>query len=62
METLKNTIEAKLNKTVNFFKATDGANLLYTATINGCTVANVYKSFDKNFNSITIIRYNNEAL
>jgi hypothetical protein len=61
-ELLKKTIETRLNKVVNFVEATDGANLLYSATINGCTVANVYKSFDVNFNSTTIIRYNNESL
>jgi hypothetical protein len=58
---IKTTIETKLNKSVNFVKATDGANLLYTATINELTVANVYKSYDENFNLITVIRYNNEA-
>lgn len=59
---LKNTIETKLNKVVNFVKASDGANLLYTAKINDLTVANVYKSYDENFNVITLIKYNNEAL
>ena len=52
MKDLKNAIEAKLKKTVDFFPATDCANLLYTAQINGLTVANVYKSFDSKFNQI----------
>ena len=60
METLKNTIETTLNKKVNFEKATDCINLLYTAKIDGLTVANVYKSFDKNYNPIQVIRYVNE--
>lgn len=59
---LKTTIETRLNKSVNFVKASDGANLLYTAKINDLTVANVYKSYDENFNVITLIKYNNEAL
>lgn len=57
MINLQTTIEKKLGKSVEFFKASDGVNLLYSAKINGLTVANVYKSFDKNFNQIEIIRY-----
>lgn len=60
MEALKNTIETTFNKKVNFEKTTDGVNLLYTAKIDGLTVANVYKSFDKNYNQIQVIRYVNE--
>ena len=59
MTTLQTIIENKLNKSVKFFEANDGANLLYTATIDGLTVANVYKSFDKNFKKIEIIKYVN---
>ena len=59
MTTLQNTIETKLGKKVSFEKATDGANLLFTAKVEGLTVANVYKSFDKNYNTINIIRYVN---
>lgn len=59
---LKNTIEKRLKKSVMFFSDSDGANLLFTATVNGCSVARVYKSFDEHYNAITIIRYNNEAL
>lgn len=57
MESLQKTIETKLGKKVNFESATDGANLLFTAKIDGLTVANVYKSFDTNYNNIKIIRY-----
>ena len=57
MTTAQQIIENKLNKSVQLVKATDGFNLLYTAKINGLTVANVYKSFDKNFNQVEIIRY-----
>jgi len=57
MTNLQTTIEKKLGKSVQFFKSSDGVNLLYTAKIDGLTVANVYKSFDKNFNQIQIIRY-----
>ena len=60
MKDLKSTIETKLNKKVDFFQATDCANLLYTATINGLTVANVYKSFDSKFNQVYQIRYTSE--
>lgn len=60
MTNLQTTIEKKLGKSVEFSKASDGVNLLYTAKINGLTVANVYKSFDKNFNQIEIIRYVSE--
>ena len=60
MKDLKNAIEAKLKKKVDFFPATDCANLLYTAQINGLTVANVYKSFDSKFNQIYQIRYTSE--
>ena len=59
MTTLQNTIESKLGMKVNFEVATDGANLLFTAKIEGLTVANVYKSFDTNYNRIEIIRYTN---
>ena len=59
MNNLKNIIETKLNKKVDFFPATDCANLLYTAQINGLTVANVYKSFDSQFNQVYKIRYTN---
>ena len=51
------TIEKKLGKKVEYVKANDGANLLYTANVNGVIVANIYKSFDRNFNQIEIIRY-----
>jgi hypothetical protein len=57
MKTAKKTIENKLNKTVNIFKASDGFNLLFTAKIDGLTVAYVYKSFDQNFNEMQIIKY-----
>jgi hypothetical protein len=57
MENFQTIIENKLGKKVNFNKINDGANLLFTATIAGITVANVYKSFDKNFNQIFLIRY-----
>jgi len=60
MTILQTTIENNLGKSVEFSKATDGVNLLYTAKIDGLTVANVYKSFDKNFNQIEIIRYVNQ--
>ena len=60
MKDLKNAIEAKLKKKVDFFPATDCVNLLYTAQINGLTVANVYKSFDSKFNQIYQIRYTSE--
>jgi hypothetical protein len=56
---LKTTIENKIGKSVQFYKTNDNVNLLYTAKINGLTIANVYKSFDKNFNQIEIIRYVN---
>ena len=59
MTDLQKTIENKLQKAVNFSKETDGANLIYTAKIDGLSVANVYKSFDKNFNQIVIIKYVN---
>jgi hypothetical protein len=59
MTNLKSTIENKLGKKVIIELANDGANLLYTAKVNNLTVANVYKSFDKNFNQIKIIRYVN---
>jgi hypothetical protein len=59
MKNLKNIIETKLNKKVDFFQATDCANLLYTAKINGLTVANIYKSFDGEFNQVYQIRYTN---
>jgi hypothetical protein len=51
------TIESKLGKQVELTNSSDGVNLIYTATINGLTVANVYKSFDSNFNRVEIIRY-----
>lgn len=57
MKTLQTKIEKKIGKSVEFYKANDGVNLRYTAKIDGLTVANVYKSFDKNFNQIEIIRY-----
>jgi len=57
--TSQTTIEKKLGKSVQFSKASDCVNLLYTAKIDGVEVANVYKSFDKNFNQIEIIRYCN---
>jgi hypothetical protein len=60
MENTKITIENNLGKKVEFIKANDCVNLLYTAKINGLTVANVYKSFDKNFNQIEVIRYVNQ--
>jgi hypothetical protein len=59
MKNLQTTIENKLGKKVIFESANDGANLLYTAKVNGLTVANVYKSFDKKFNPKNIIRYVN---
>ena len=59
MKAIKVIIENKLQKEVKFFKSNDGANLIYTATIDGLSVANVYKSFDKYFNQIEIIRYVN---
>jgi len=59
MKNLQTTIEKKLGKKVQFVKSSDGINLLYTAKINGLTVANVYKSFDKQYNQIEIIRYTN---
>jgi len=59
MTTLQNTIETILGKKVNFEASTDCANLLFTAKINGITVANVYKSYDSNYNLIEIIRYTN---
>ena len=59
MTNLKNIIELKLKKLITLEKASDNVNLLYTAKINGLTVANVYKSFDKNLNQIEIIRYTN---
>lgn len=59
MKNLQETIEKKLGKKVELIKETDGANLLYEAKINGLTVARVYKSFDKEYNKIEIIRYTN---
>lgn len=59
MKNLQATIEKKLGKKVEFVKSSDRVNLLYTAKINGLTVANVYKSFDKQYNQIEIIRYTN---
>ena len=57
MKNIQLTIENNLKKTVQFAKSSDCINLLYTAKINGITVANVYKSFDKNFNQIEVIKY-----
>ena len=57
MNTHQTTIEKKLGKKVIIVKDNDGANLLYSAKINGITVAHIYKSFDKNYNQIEIIRY-----
>ena len=59
MTTVKNTIETKLNKSIDLMPASDGVNLLYTAISNGVNVANVYKSFDQNFKPTHIIRYVN---
>ena len=59
MKNLQATIEKKLGKKVELVKSSDRVNLLFTAKINGLTVANVYKSFDKQYNQIEIIRYTN---
>ena len=60
MKNLKMTIESKLGKQVELTNSSDGVNLIYTATINGVNVANVYKSFDSSFNQVEIIRYTQE--
>ena len=54
---LKNQIESVLQKPVTLEPASDCANLLFSAKIEGITYANVYKSFDPNFKPIQIIRY-----
>ena len=59
MNTHQTTIEKKLGKKVIIVKDNDGANLLYSAHFNGMIVASIYKSFDKNFNTIEVIRYRN---
>ncbi len=57
MNTLQTAIENKLGKKVDFSKSSDGVNLIFTAKVDGVTVANVYKSFDHNLKQIAIIRY-----
>ena len=57
---IKLEIEKTLKTSVELIKATDCANLMYEAFVKGIRVASVYKSFDKNFNQIMIIRYPND--
>ena len=56
---IKLQIEKTLKTSVELIKATDCVNLMYEAIVKGVRVASVYKSFDKNFNQIMIIRYPN---
>ena len=58
---LKNQIESVLGKTVTLEPASDCANLLFSAKIEGITYATVYKSFDRNFKPIQIIRYTQDC-
>ena len=59
---LKKEIENELKKSVTIEEASDCVNLRYVAAIGNIVVAEIYKSFDKDFKEIRVIRYTDNEI
>jgi hypothetical protein len=63
MSNIKLQIENKLKTQVKLIESNDGANLQFEAIANdGTVLAKIYKSFDKNFNKIQVVKYTWDAV
>ena len=57
MKAIIDAIETKIGRKIEIVKASDGANLMFSALSEGVKIANIYKSFDSRFNQILITRF-----